>query len=69
MVYPRSPSLQTLPVPGIGFCQSIFVDWCAVDEPHRRAWPFVRGWTLILAETDRPPPEVADVAAAARQLH
>jgi len=68
MMYPCSPSLQSLPVPGIGFCQSISVDRCAVDQPHRRAWPFIR-WALISAETDRTPREAADVAAAGYQLH
>ena len=69
MMYPCSPSLQTLPVPGVGFCQGIFVDWSAVDQPHRRAWPFVRGWALVSAETARTPREPADVAATACQLH
>jgi hypothetical protein len=69
MMYPCSPSLQSLPVPGVGFCQSIFVDRCAVDQPHRRAWPFVRGWAQVSAETDRTPREAANMAAAAYQLH
>jgi hypothetical protein len=67
MMYPCSPSLQSLPVPGVGFCQSIFVDRSAVDQPHRLAWPFVRGWALISG--DGTPRKVSDVAAAAYQLH
>jgi len=42
MLYPCSPSLQTLPVPGIGFCQSIFVDRSAADRLHWRAWPLIQ---------------------------
>jgi len=66
-MYPYSPSLQSLPVPGIGFCQSVSVGQSAVDQPHGQATPFIRGWALISA--DRTSREVADVAAAARQLH
>jgi len=66
-MYPYSPSLQSLPVPGIGFCQSVSVGQSAVDQSHGQAWPFIRGWALISA--DRTSREVADMAAAARQLH
>jgi hypothetical protein len=67
MLYPCSPSLQTLPVPGIGFCQSVSVGQGAVDQPHDRPWPFIRGWALISA--DRKPRDVGDVATAAYQLY
>ena len=67
MMYPCSPSLQSLLVPGIGFCQSVSVGQSVVDQPHGQAWPFIRGWALIAA--DRTSQELADVAAAARQLH
>ena len=65
-MYPYSPSLQSLPVPGIGFCQSVSVGQSAVDQSHGQAWPFIRGWALISADRTS---QVADVAAAARQLH
>ena len=66
-MYPYSPSSQSLPVPGIGFCQSVSIGQSAVDQSHGQAWPFIRGWALISA--DRTSREVADMAAAARQLH
>jgi hypothetical protein len=66
-MYPYSPSLQSLPVPGIGFCHSVSVGQCAVDQSHERVWPFIRGWALISA--DRTPRELSDVAAAGYQLH
>jgi len=37
-MHPCSPSLQSLPVPGIGFCQSILVDQYAPDRARFRAW-------------------------------
>jgi hypothetical protein len=67
MTYSRSPSLQSFPVPGIGFCQSVSVGQSAVDQSHGQAGPFIRGWALISA--DRTPREVADVAAPSYQLH
>ena len=63
MLYPCSPSLQSLPVPGIGFCQRILVDQYAFDRAHRRVW----GWCP--AATDRASQEAADVAAAGQRLH
>jgi hypothetical protein len=32
MLYPCSPNLQSLPMPGIGFCQNIFIDQYALDR-------------------------------------
>jgi hypothetical protein len=43
MMYPCSPSLQSLPVPGIGFCQTICLDRDAIARPHRRLWPLTPG--------------------------
>ena len=66
-MYPYSPSIQSLPVPGIGFCQTVSIGQSAVDQSHGQACPFIRGWALISA--DRTSREVADVAAEARQVH
>jgi hypothetical protein len=66
MLNPCSPSLQSLPVPGIGFCQTIFVDQDAVVRPHRRFWPLIPGW--VSTSTDRMPQGAADLAAVAYQL-
>jgi hypothetical protein len=66
MLYPCSPSLQSLPVPSIGFCQTIFVDQDAVVRPHRRFWPLIPGWVPI--STDRTPQGGADLAAVAYRL-
>jgi hypothetical protein len=41
MMYPGSPGLQTLPVPGVGFCQSIFVDQRAAHRGNRGLWSFI----------------------------
>jgi len=57
MLYPCSPSLQSLPVPGIGFCQSIFVDRGAVDQPR-----------LGPISTDRTSRDAIDVAAVGHRL-
>jgi hypothetical protein len=65
MRYPCSPSLQTLPVPGIGFCQSIFVDQDAVDRAHR-LWSIAPGLGSVSAE--RTSQEAADLAAAGYRL-
>jgi len=62
---PCSPTLQSLPVPGIGFCQTILADQGAVVRSHGRLWPF----TPAPISTDRTPREAADVAAIAYQLH
>jgi len=35
MLYPCSPSLYSLPVPGIGFCQSILFDRGTLDQQRR----------------------------------
>jgi hypothetical protein len=61
MTYPFSPGVQSLPVPGIGFCQSIFVDRDAVDRLHHPVWPFSQAWDPI--STDRKSREAAGVAA------
>jgi hypothetical protein len=71
MLYPRSPnpcstSLQSLPVPGIGFCQTILVDQDAVVRSHARLWPFTPGRAAIF---DRTPREAADVAAVVDRPH
>ena len=63
MPHPCSPSLQSFPVPGIGFCRAIFVDQEADLRPHRRPWPSTPGWVPI--STDRTQQETGDVAAAA----
>jgi len=66
MMYLASPSLQTMPVPGIGFCSSIFVDRGEADRGRRTFWSSApeRG----AASTDRMLLEAADVAAAASRL-
>jgi len=60
IMYLASPSLQIVPVPGIGFCNSIFVDRGAADRPRRV------GRTLGPREavlTERLSAEAADPAA------
>jgi hypothetical protein len=38
MMYPCSPSLRSLPIPGIGFCQNISVAKNTRDLADYRAW-------------------------------
>jgi hypothetical protein len=61
MVYPRSPSLQTLPVPGVGFCQTIFVDQDVLDRAHFRNWSLTPGGLASTGWTQEPaePPATA----------
>jgi hypothetical protein len=66
MMYPCSVSLQALPVPGIGFCQSIFVDRDVVVRPNRGLWPLTAGRALISSEGA--PQEATDAAAVGHQL-
>jgi hypothetical protein len=64
MMYPRSPSLQPLPVPGVGFCQSIFVDQDAAHRTDRGLWSFIASPFSI----ERSSPEPADPPAKGHRL-
>ena len=66
MLYPCSPSLQTLPVPGIGFCQSILVDQYAPDRSRFRVWSLRSEG--VVASTGQPSQTAADPPATGYRL-
>jgi hypothetical protein len=44
MTYLGSPSLRIVPVPGIGFCNTIFVDRGPPEGARHPVPPFALGW-------------------------
>jgi hypothetical protein len=66
MLYPCSPSLQSLPVPGIGFCQTITIDQHALDRLRRPVWPFTQGCKLTW--TDRTSQDAVEQDAIGHQV-